>query len=71
MKTFHWFPVASTIELRDRLNAAGDAPRLEIHHGEHGQPLLVVKAGMTDGGFEITDEPDPINDSKVCPPICP
>lgn len=76
MKTspFVWFPPESTAALRDKLNAAGDGAILEVHpHGDSAYYLYVRRAGASVGAVAL-DSPDddpPINDSKLCPPICP
>jgi hypothetical protein len=69
-KEYRWWPVESTLQLRDRLNAC-TAPRLE----DRGGLLRVVETATdgdamskaADGGDGCPD----INESHVCPPICP
>jgi hypothetical protein len=68
---FWWFDAKATEKLREKLNAAGDGARLEIHH--KGDASIVV----VDGSLHLVVVPagqsshDPINDSHICPPVCP
>lgn len=65
---FRWWPVESTIQLRDRLIAC-KAPRLEEREGG----LLRVVETAEDAGPSLTngEECPDINESRNCPPICP
>jgi hypothetical protein len=68
--SYRWWPVESTLQLRDRLNAC-TAPRLEDRNGL----LRVVETATNgdslskaaDGGEDCPD----INESHICPPRCP
>lgn len=70
VKPMRWWPVKSTLELRDRLNAC-QAPRLE----ERPDGLLRVVETAADGAPALqdagTEEYPDVNDSRLCPPICP
>lgn len=66
---YRWWPVESTLELRDRLNRC-KAPRLEDRDG-----LLRVVETADDGDPTLmeagTEDCPDINESRLCPPICP
>lgn len=62
---FHWFGPESVTKLRDALNAATAAARLEVHTDGEAMTLHVVEpdaAAVAGGG---------VNESHVCPPFCP
>jgi hypothetical protein len=63
---FHWFQGASVIKLREELNRAGDEARLEVHQEEGDQMVFYIIAPG-----ELRAEGGGINDSFICPPICP
>lgn len=64
---YWWFQGASVRELYDRLGAHNpDAARLEVRINGDKMTLDVVG-----GGVEVAQRTPPINDSRVCPPICP
>lgn len=63
-KRYWWFQGASVSELILRLS--GIDPRLEVHLDGDKMTLEVVSGGVTE--FRISP---PINESHVCPPICP
>lgn len=66
-KPYWWFQGASVVELVARLQAAGpETARLEVHKDGKSLTFHVVR---TDG-VSALDDPPPINDSKICPPIC-
>jgi len=63
---FHWFQGASVVKLREALNAAGDGARVEVHDEEGDRMVIYVYApdkAFAEGGG--------INDSFICPPVCP
>lgn len=64
---YHWFQGASVRELYDRLTAAGPvaSTRLEVRISGDKMTLEVV------GETQSAQRNPPINDSRVCPPICP
>lgn len=65
---FHWFQGASVRELYNRLGSANpDTAILEVHLAGDKMTLEVV----VEGGVERSSRTSPINDSRVCPPICP
>ncbi len=66
-RPFIWFGPASVQALRTALAAASPAARLEIHEEVHDDfTLRVVEPGEVspEGGGGI-------NESHVCPPLCP
>lgn len=64
---YHWFQGASVRELYDRLGAANpDTARLEVRISGDKMTLEVIAQVET----QATRNP-PINDSRICPPICP
>lgn len=75
MKPYHWFQGASVRTLFDRLAAAGpDTARLEVHEDGPSMTLRVVPADIRRASFvaEAGDDCDePIDDSRLCPPVCP
>ena len=61
---FWWFEGKSIEHLVRALMDAGPDARLEVHSGPGDKLFLrVVDANKVAG--------DPINDSRLCPPICP
>lgn len=65
-RPFWWFSGDSVRALRERLNAAGDTARLEVHLDGNDMTLDVVPADV------IPAAPSPsINESHICPPVCP
>lgn len=65
---YHWFQGASVRELHERLSAVNlDTARLEIRTEGDKMTLDVVAEGEA---TDLTRTP-PINDSRICPPICP
>lgn len=64
---FWWFQGASVEQLFAELEAAGENARLEVHLDGQHMTLHVVAAGITpqEGGG------GGINESHVCPPVCP
>jgi hypothetical protein len=69
---YEWLPKESAIELRRRLVAAGDTlERIERRDTEHGSTYRVITSdGATVATADGPDDPD-INESRLCPPICP
>lgn len=67
-KKFWWFQGASVRELYSRLSGTNpDTARLEVHLTGDKMTLEVI----VDGGVEAASRTPPINESRVCPPICP
>jgi len=66
MKPFHWFKFSTWSQLRDRLNAASELAWLEVHQDGDAMTLQVVEPGT-----EAVIREAPLNESYVCPPICP
>lgn len=66
-RPFHWFSGASVAELQRQLGAAKD-PRLEVHQ-DGADMRLYVYDQATEADVATTN--DGINESHVCPPICP
>lgn len=66
---YFWFQGASVRELYNQLSAAGpDTVRLEVHQSGDKMTFQVVNAGPTVS--DAATRNPPINDSRVCPPIC-
>lgn len=64
---YWWFTAPTVRELYDRLSEAGpDTARLEVHLSGDKMTLEVI--GEDDAA---RTRPQPLNDSRVCPPICP
>lgn len=60
-RPYHWFQGASVQELYDRLGRYGPSEAiLKVH--QHGDAMYFSVDG---------DDDPPINDSRLCPPICP
>lgn len=67
VRPYHWFQGASVRELYDRIGAAGpDTARVEMHIDGDKMTLEVIGAAEAD---RASRNP-PINDSRLCPPIC-
>jgi hypothetical protein len=65
-KPFWWFEGASVTALLERLTANPDA-RLEVHlDGEKMTFIVASKRADAAAPFD-----PPINESHICPPICP
>lgn len=65
---FHWFQGASVRELYNQLGAAGpDTVILEVH--QSGDKMTFEVVSGTGDQTKVSANP-PINDSRVCPPIC-
>lgn len=63
-KPYWWFQGKSVERLVEQLLDAGEGARLEAHPvGDDKLHLVVVKPSHPGN--------DPINDSHVCPPVCP
>lgn len=66
---FHWFRGATVDALRTHLNA-GPVDRLEVHQDGEMMTLVVVYAA--DEAAPIPgSKTEPLNESFLCPPICP
>lgn len=66
VEPFWWFGAPTVRELYDRLGAAGpDTARLEVHLSGKKMTLEVIADSSTASRIQ------PLNDSHVCPPICP
>jgi len=65
-KPFHWFGPASVVDLTAKL-LAHPVARLEVHEDGPDMTLLVIYADevVTEGGG------GGVNDSHICPPVCP
>ena len=63
---FHWFRGATVETLKDRLNA-GNVDRLEVHQDGDSMTLVVVYGPVTAPEVHTS----PLNESFLCPPICP
>ena len=65
-RPFHWYEGASVEELTRQL-VANPGARLEVHQDGQDMFLHVVPAGAvsTEGGG------GGINESHICPPVCP
>jgi len=67
---FTWFPAETTQKLTAQLTAAGPDARLEVRQQGTAMTLQVVMPGdATVGRAPVRFEP--LNDSRICPPICP
>lgn len=67
VRPYHWFQGSSVRELYDRIGAAGpDTARVEMHIAGEKMTIEVIREGETD---KASRNP-PINDSRLCPPIC-
>lgn len=66
---FEWFSEESTAEIGARIAAAGPGARLELRRAADGG-LLARVVGKSENGAAVAGGGD-INDSRVCPPICP
>jgi hypothetical protein len=67
-RPYWWFKGASVTELCDRLNDTPNA-RLEVRIDDNQKMTLTV---VPDGPSTAAAPFDPpINESHVCPPICP
>jgi len=70
-KPFWWFDAQAVDKLREKLNAAGPGARLEV------RPVGAKSIMIVDGSLHLVVVPadkssqDPVNDSHVCPPVCP
>jgi len=66
--SFHWIQGASVVELDRRLQAAGpDSARMEVRlDSANRMTFRIVRAGVTTRSV-VAD----VNDSRICPPICP
>jgi hypothetical protein len=69
-KPYHWFQGASVRELYDQIGAIGpDTARVEVRQAGNKMTFDVLDPAAP---VEDTQRIQPaINDSKVCPPICP
>lgn len=66
-RPFHWFKGASVELLVERLIDANPATaRLEVHQEGDKMTFVVVAEDV-----KVMAVPAPINDSFLCPPICP
>lgn len=64
---YHWFQGASVRELYDRIGAAGpDTARVEMHTS--GDKMTIEVIAQAEG--DSASRNPPINDSRLCPPIC-
>lgn len=76
--SYIWFSPEATQELKRRLNAASDKAivKFQKHRvwGKDESYIMEVVDPMAPtmaGSVVALDDDDPINDSRVCPPICP
>lgn len=66
---YWWFQGTAVRELAERLAEAGpDTARLEVRLTGDKMTLRVVAADTGKNGAVAADD---INDSRLCPPICP
>lgn len=65
---FIWFPPETTAKLSAQLQNAGPDARLELRLSGSTATLQVVMPGT---GERAAIQFEPLNDSRVCPPICP
>jgi hypothetical protein len=69
---YHWFQGASVRALVDQLTAADpDTARLEVRVVGKKMTFRVVKTAGENSSMTTLEEPIDIDDSRVCPPICP
>lgn len=66
---FHWFRGATVDALRVHLNA-GPVDRLEVHQDGEKMTLVVVYAHDEAAPIPGT-RTEPLNESWICPPVCP
>jgi hypothetical protein len=67
-KPYWWFNGASVSELTERLNNTPNA-RLEVHLDGEKMTLVVAPDNPAQAAAVHLDPP--INESHICPPICP
>jgi len=63
---FHWFRGATVDALKDQLNA-GNVDRIEVHHDGDAMTFHVIYGATPTPEVHAT----PLNESFICPPICP
>jgi hypothetical protein len=68
--TFRWLAAAQTAELGARITAAGAGAWLEVREDDKGGLHFRVAVKLPEGVTTLDNGTD-INDSRVCPPICP
>ena len=69
-RPYWWWQGASVAELITRLGVAGPNARLEVHIDAAQHATLVVVPPPT-GSDRVRPLDPPINESHVCPPVCP
>lgn len=68
-RPFYWFAGESVRELRRQLDVVGDEARVEFHvDGNHA--TIEVQEPAQEGVEPLRPLPR-INDSHICPPVCP
>lgn len=67
-ESYWWFGPETVEPLKERLAAAGSGARLEVRlHANDKLWLRIVPAGVTSEAAAGND----LNESHICPPICP
>jgi len=68
-RPFYWFSGESVRELRRQLDVVGDDARVEFYP-EGDDATIEVHEPTQEGVAPLRSLP-PINDSHICPPMCP